>query len=253
MYARVERVSCYLSCAFLESKFNALYGRLTVHFVGSDRKRAFLEELELFERRYLTPLHHKFQTWISCLNLKSLSPLGALKCWLMISTFPILAPNIIAPGLWDSWRFLPGISSCSPPGGGGGGVYLTSTRLLGTTWVSDFIPGSLEDTKKYIEVVDGHHNTANQKGKVQIKICDNNGDNFIATFHNVFLAPDLCNSLFSIINLTNSGHNCLFHKSFCTVYFDDKEKMRLLYHIVHRQNMHLGENKANVQDKENST
>ena len=32
--------------------------------------------------------------------------------------------------------------------------------------VSDFIPGSLEDTNKYIEVVDGHHVTAKQKGPV---------------------------------------------------------------------------------------
>ena len=32
--------------------------------------------------------------------------------------------------------------------------------------VSDFIPGSLEDTDKYIEVADGHHVTAKQKGQV---------------------------------------------------------------------------------------
>ena len=35
--------------------------------------------------------------------------------------------------------------------------------------VSDFIPGSLEDTDKYIEVADGHHVTAKQKGQVRIK------------------------------------------------------------------------------------
>ena len=32
--------------------------------------------------------------------------------------------------------------------------------------VLDFIPGSLEDTDKYIEVADGHHVTAKQKGLV---------------------------------------------------------------------------------------
>ena len=32
--------------------------------------------------------------------------------------------------------------------------------------VSDFIPGSLEDTDKYIEVADGHHVTAKQKRSV---------------------------------------------------------------------------------------
>ena len=35
-----------------------------------------------------------------------------------------------------------------------------------TPEVSDFIAGSLEDTYKYIEVADGHHVTAKQKGQV---------------------------------------------------------------------------------------
>ena len=37
-----------------------------------------------------------------------------------------------------------------------------------TPEVSNFIPGSLEDTDKYIEVADGHHVTAKQKGQVKI-------------------------------------------------------------------------------------
>ena len=36
--------------------------------------------------------------------------------------------------------------------------------------VSDFIPGSLEDTDKYIEVANRHHVTAKPKGQVQIKM-----------------------------------------------------------------------------------
>ena len=55
-------------------------------------------------------------------------------------------------------------------------------------------------------------------------MCDDNGDNFIATLHNVILAPDLCGRLFSNITLMNLGHTCLFHIEFCTVYFGDKEK-----------------------------
>ena len=35
--------------------------------------------------------------------------------------------------------------------------------------VSDFIPGLLDDTDKHIEVADGHHSMAKQKGQVQIK------------------------------------------------------------------------------------
>ena len=86
-----------------------------------------------------------------------------------------------------------------------------------TPEVSDFIPGSLEDTYKYIEFADGHHITAKQKVSVRIKMCDNNRKPFIATLHNVLLAPDLCNRLFPIITLMNLGHTCLFHKGFCMV------------------------------------
>ena len=60
-----------------------------------------------------------------------------------------------------------------------------------TPEVQDFIPGPVEETDRYIEVADGHHVTAKQKGQVQIKICDDHGDPFIATLHNVLLAPDL--------------------------------------------------------------
>ena len=72
-----------------------------------------------------------------------------------------------------------------------------------TPQVSDFIPGSLEYTDKYIEVADGNHVTAKQKGKVQIKMCKNNGYTFIATLYNILLAPDLCDRLFLIIMLMN--------------------------------------------------
>ena len=86
-----------------------------------------------------------------------------------------------------------------------------------TPEVTDFIPGSLEDTDKFIEVADGHHGMAKQKGSVRIQMCDDNGKKFIATLYNVLLAPNLCNRLFSIITLMNAGHTCLFHKEFCPV------------------------------------
>ena len=73
-----------------------------------------------------------------------------------------------------------------------------------TPEVTDFIPGSLEDTDKFIEVADGHHVTAKQKGSVCIQMCDDNGKTFFATLYNVLLAPDLCNILFSIITLMNA-------------------------------------------------
>ena len=92
-----------------------------------------------------------------------------------------------------------------------------------TPEVTEFIPGSLEDTDKCIEVADGNHVTAKQKGSVQIQMCDNKRKKFIATLYNVLLAPDLCDKLFSIITLMNAGHKFIFHKGFCTVYFGAKE------------------------------
>ena len=58
---------------------------------------------------------------------------------------------------------------------------------------------SLEDTDKHIEVADGHHVMAKQKGQVQIKMCNNRRNTFIVTFKNVLLAPDICDRIFLII------------------------------------------------------
>ena len=110
-----------------------------------------------------------------------------------------------------------------------------------TPEVSYFIPGSLEDTDKYIEVTDRHHVTAKQKGQVRIKMCDDNGKPFSTTLNNVILAPDLCGRLFSIITLMNSGHNCIFYKGFFTVYFGAKENNAVtLPHCVQRKHAFLG-------------
>ena len=54
-----------------------------------------------------------------------------------------------------------------------------------TPEISDFIPGLLVETDKYIEVADGHVVTAKQTGESQIKICEENGKLFIATLYNV--------------------------------------------------------------------
>ena len=71
-------------------------------------------------------------------------------------------------------------------------------------------------------------------------MCDDNGYPFIATLHNVLLAPDLCDTLFSIITLMNLGHTCLFHKGFCTVYFGEKEKNAVtLPHSAQRKHAFL--------------
>ena len=94
-----------------------------------------------------------------------------------------------------------------------------------TPQVFDFIPGLLEYTDTYIEVAGGYHITAKKKITSSNKyMCYDNGNHFIATLHNVLLALDLCNRLFSIITLINLGHTCLFRKGFSTAYFGDKEK-----------------------------
>ena len=76
-----------------------------------------------------------------------------------------------------------------------------------TPEVSDFIPGSLKDRDNHIEFADGNHVTAEKKGQVRIKMCNSNGDHFIAMLKNVLLAPDLCDRLFPMITLMNLRHN----------------------------------------------
>ena len=105
-----------------------------------------------------------------------------------------------------------------------------------TPEVTDFIPGSLEDTDKFIEVADGHHVTVKQKGSVCLQICNDNRKSFVATLYNVLLAPGLCNRLFSIITLMNAGHTCLFRKGFCKGYFGTKQDnaVTLLYSALRK-------------------
>ena len=72
-------------------------------------------------------------------------------------------------------------------------------------------------------------------------MCDDNRYPFIATLHNVLLAQDLCNRLFSIIKSKNLGHTCLFHKGFRTVYFGSKENNAVtLPHSAQRKHAFLG-------------
>ena len=75
-------------------------------------------------------------------------------------------------------------------------------------------------------------------------MCDDNGKPFIATLHNVLLAQDLCDRLFSIIMLMNSGNTCLFHNWFCTVYFGAKDTNVVTLPLsVQRNHAFLGEMK----------
>ena len=82
-------------------------------------------------------------------------------------------------------------------------------------------------------------------------MCNNHRYPFIAKSHNVLLAPDLCDGLFSIITLINSGHTCLFHKGFRMVYFGAKEKNAItLQYSAQRQHAFWGGNQGDVKDKE---
>ena len=95
---------------------------------------------------------------------------------------------------------------------------------------------------KHIEVADRHHVTAKEKGQVWIKTCNNYGYPFIALLHNILLAPDLWDRLFSIITLMNQGHTCLLQKAFFTVYFGAKEKdVVILPYSAQRKHAFLGE------------
>ena len=72
-------------------------------------------------------------------------------------------------------------------------------------------------------------------------MCDDNGKPFIATLQSVLLATDLCDRLFSIITLMSSGHTCIFHKGFCTVYFIANENNAVnLPHSAQRKHAFIG-------------
>ena len=72
-------------------------------------------------------------------------------------------------------------------------------------------------------------------------MCDDNRKTFITTLYNILLAPDLCDRLFSIITLMNSGRTCIFHKGFCTVYFGAYKKNSVtLPHSAQRKHEFLG-------------
>ena len=72
-------------------------------------------------------------------------------------------------------------------------------------------------------------------------MCDDNGDPFVATLHDIILVPGLCDRLFSIITLINSVHTCLFPKGFFTVYIVAKENnMVTLPHSAKRKTCILG-------------
>ena len=85
-------------------------------------------------------------------------------------------------------------------------------------------------------------------------MCNDNGNPFIATLHIVLLAPDLCDRLFLIIRLISSGHNCLFQKGFCTVYFGAKDNNAVTFpHIAQSKHSFLGKIKETSKKNKSPT
>ena len=70
---------------------------------------------------------------------------------------------------------------------------------------SDFVPTSLVETDKYIEVADGYFLTSKQTGEFQINMRDNNCKTFIATLYNVLFTPDLSESIIFISYVNEFG------------------------------------------------
>ena len=68
-----------------------------------------------------------------------------------------------------------------------------------TPEVSDFIPGSLENTDKHIEVAYGNHVMAKQKVQVRIKMCNDNRDTFILTLNNVLFHQIYARGYFQLL------------------------------------------------------
>ena len=120
-----------------------------------------------------------------------------------------------------------------------------------TLEVSDFILGSLEYTDNHIEVANLHHFTATKKGQLRIKCTTIMEILSSQRYTNVLLAPYLCNGLFSIIRLMNSEHTCLLHRGFLLYTSEQKRKIQLHYHIVHKGNVNFEGKSRKYQRKRN--
>ena len=92
-----------------------------------------------------------------------------------------------------------------------------------TTDISDFVPRSLVEMDICIEVADGNFVTVKQTGEAQINTRNYNVKPFIGVVYNVLFIPDLCDRVFFIITLMNSGRDFLFHNGFCTFFFSSNE------------------------------
>ena len=72
-------------------------------------------------------------------------------------------------------------------------------------------------------------------------MCNNNGDPFIATIHNVLLAPDLCDRLFSIVTSMNLGTYLFIPQRFLNgVIWSKRKNAVTLPHIAQRKHAFLG-------------
>ena len=73
-------------------------------------------------------------------------------------------------------------------------------------------------------------------------MCNDKGYNIITTFHNILLAQDLCNRLFSIIRLLNSGHTLfILQKVLHSVLWKQGENVVSLLQSALRKHECLGE------------
>ena len=76
--------------------------------------------------------------------------------------------------------------------------------------VTDFILGSIEDTDKSVEVADGHHVTAKQKGSLCIQMCDDNENNLSHNSSDRSTLYKVATNLFPL-----SSHICIRNELFC--------------------------------------
>ena len=71
-----------------------------------------------------------------------------------------------------------------------------------------------------------------------------NRDTFIVILHTILFVPDICDKLYTKIELMNQVHTYIFQKGVCMVYFGDKGgNMVALPHIAQRKHAFLGETK----------
>ena len=88
-----------------------------------------------------------------------------------------------------------------------------------TPHVTDFLPDSLIDTNKIVEIADGSEASCTLHGSVLLNMLDDRGEQIQGEMEGVLYIKGLTQRLFSVPTFKNQGHHVLFGSTFAQLFF----------------------------------